>query len=74
MFLYDATRVVTVNKESDKIYHVKMYGTSDGIEHFSETFKGSYIKMKDVEQNYTATMFAVTYLDDGVFKLRVFTK
>ena len=31
-----------------------------------------FIKAKDVEQNSTGDYFALTYLNDGVFKLRTF--
>ena len=31
----------------------------------------SYIKVKEIEQNSSGTNFAIVYLDDGVFKLRV---
>lgn len=34
--------------------------------------KDSYIKVKEVEQNSNGTIFAVAYIDDGIFKLRTF--
>jgi len=30
--------------------------------------------MKDIEQNYDSSKFAVTYFDDGEFKIRTFGK
>ena len=30
--------------------------------------------MKDVEQNKTGTQYALSYIDDGVFKIRTFGK
>ena len=60
------------SKESEKSYHIKMYSIEDGEEHFEEQIEGSYIKIKDVEQNNNADKFAVCYNDDGVFMLRVF--
>lgn len=34
----------------------------------------SYIKIKDIEQNSKGDQFIAAYLDDGVFKLRIFGK
>jgi hypothetical protein len=36
--------------------------------------ENSYIKMKDVEQDSDGTKYAIAYIDDGFFKLRVFDK
>ena len=33
----------------------------------------SFIKLKEVEQNNAGDRYACTYIDDGNFKLRVFT-
>lgn len=44
---------------------------------FSESFgdgHDSYIKLKDVEQNSKGNKFAVAYLDDGKFYLRLLGK
>jgi hypothetical protein len=49
-----------------------MYNINTMALEFKEVFKGRYIKMKDVEQNLSATKFAVCYNDDGVFRLRTF--
>lgn len=32
----------------------------------------NYIKLKEIEQNSDGTIFAVAYLDDGLFKVRTF--
>jgi hypothetical protein len=72
MILADSSRTLTVSKASDKEYWIEMYNINTLVMEFSESISGNYIKMKDVEQNLTATKFAVTYNDDGIFKLRTF--
>jgi hypothetical protein len=49
-----------------------MYNINNTRKEFSEEFNGHYMKMKDVEQNDSATKFAVCYNIDGVFMLRTF--
>ena len=74
IILNDATTIVTVCKQSNKCFKVKMFGVDDGIQCFEESFTGNYVKMKEVEQNSSGNKFVVTYFDDGVFKLRSFGK
>ena len=69
---YDSSRAVTVTKESDQAYYVKMYDLETYELKFEEKFEGNYIKMKEVEQNATGKEYACVFLDDGVFKLRTF--
>ena len=71
---YDSTRAVTVTKKDDQEYYVKMYDLETYEQTFEECFFGKYIKIKEVEQNATGTLFAVVFIDDGVFKLRTFGK
>jgi hypothetical protein len=41
---------------------------------FEEKIAGTYIKLKEVEQNFNGSKFAIVYNDDGVFYLRTFGK
>lgn len=41
---------------------------------FSETIHGTYIKIKEVEQNEDGSLFCIGYSDDGNFRVRVFTQ
>ena len=34
--------------------------------------KGSYVKLKDVEQNFDGTLFALPYYDNGYWRIRIF--
>ena len=77
MITYDSTTAVTVVKKNDREYWVKQYSLSDHSLTFEEMIGGtptSYIKLKEVEQNATGSKFALTYLDDGIFRLRTFSK
>lgn len=54
-----------------------MYDLETYEKTFNEQFGGDpddYIRLKEVEQNYTGVKYAVVYVNDGKFGLRVFTK
>ena len=54
-----------------------MYDLNSLEQVFAEKIGGkpeSYIKCKEVEQNDEGTMFAAVYINDGYFRLRVFTE
>lgn len=77
LITYDSTHTVAVTKNSDSLYFIKMFH----LETYECTFKekvggteDAYIKMKDIEQNATGSKFALAYIDDGNYKLRVFGK
>lgn len=72
MITLDSSRTLCVTKASEKEYFIKMYNMETFEILFEEEFKGSYIKMKEVETNASSTKFAVAFNDDGVFKLRTF--
>ena len=74
MILSDSSRTLTVTKESESLYHIKMFCINTGALGFHERVEGKYIKIKDVEQNSDATKFVVCYNDDGVFKFRTFSR
>ena len=77
MISYDSTRAITVTKRNDREYYVKMYDLESYEMTFEEKIGGkpeSYIKLKDVEQNAIGSKFAITYFDDGKWRLRVFGK
>lgn len=46
---YDSTRAVTVTKKDNWEYFVKMYDLETYDCMFEECFKGTYIKLKEVE-------------------------
>tara|TARA_B110000285_G_C15043981_1_gene573293 strand:+ start:905 stop:1276 length:372 start_codon:yes stop_codon:yes gene_type:complete len=67
--------VLTVTKADDSEYYLKQYSLESYQMTFEEKVGGNeldFIKAKDVEQNSTGDYFALTYLNDGVFKLRTF--
>ena len=77
LITYDSTRAVTVMKKNDYEVYIKMYNLETYEETFEEMIGGredQYIKVKEVEQNSTGTMFAVVYFDDGYFRMRTFGK
>ena len=39
---------------------------------FEEKYEGTYIKVKEVEQNPNPQLFACAYFDDGLFRVRIF--
>lgn len=41
---------------------------------FVEHFRGTYIKMKEIEQNSDGNKYCIVYMDDGVWKMRIFGK
>lgn len=62
-------------KNNDREYWVKQYSLENFVVTMEECFGGkpdSYIKLREVEQNNAGNIFAVVYLDDGIFKLRTF--
>lgn len=77
MITYDSTRTILVTKEDDTAYHIRQFSLTTQELVCTERYGGtenSYIKMKDVEQNGAGTRYAIAYIDDGKFKLRVFDK
>ena len=51
-----------------------MYDINTYEKTFSEIIEGDYIKLKTVTQNYYGDEYAITYIDDGKFRLRTFKK
>ena len=49
MILSDSSRTLTVTKESDQVYWIKMYHIETQLITFEERFEGQYIKLKEVE-------------------------
>lgn len=62
---YDSTRAITVTKANEREYYVKMYDLETYELTFEECIKGTYIKLKDVEQAADGKKFAIVYNDDG---------
>lgn len=76
MIAYDSSVAIAVTKASDQECEVAMYNLKT-VEHemvFYEKYTGNYIKLKEVEQNSNGSQFCTTYIDDGLFKLRIFEK
>ena len=77
MISYDSTRAITVTKKDDREFWVRMYSLQNYEKTFEEQIGGkddSYIRLKEVEQNSTGKKYAVAFIDDGKFRLRVFGK
>ena len=68
----DSKHAVVVSKKNEKCSMVKIFNLESYERVFKEKFEGSYIKIKEVEQNFTGNFFAVAFNDDGIFKLRTF--
>jgi hypothetical protein len=74
---YDSTRAITVIKKNDREFWVMMYSLQDYVNTFTEMIGGkedSYIRCKEVQQNAAGQKYALMYVDDGKFRLRVFGK
>ena len=77
MISYDSTRSIMVTKASDREYWVRMYDLETYKKTFEEQVGGSedsFIRLKEVEQNSTGKKYAIAFIDDGQFRLRVFGK
>ena len=71
-----STRAIVICKKSDAESWVMMYDLETTRQTYMEKYGGlpnSFIKMKEVEQNGRGDRYACAYIDDGLFKLRVFT-
>ena len=72
---YNSKSAITVTKKCDREYWVKQHSLETYVDTFEEKIgngKTSYIKLKEVEQNSAGTKFAIAYLDDGRFRIRIF--
>jgi hypothetical protein len=71
MITYNSKHCITVLEHSDHLYLVRVYKleTLVFVEH---AIKGKRIRVKDIEQNNSGDQFCLTYIDDGLFKLKVF--
>lgn len=74
---YDSTRAITVIKKNDREFWVMMYSLQTYENTFTEMIGGnedSYIRCKEVQQNAAGQKYALMFVDDGKFRLRVFGK
>jgi len=74
---FDSKAAITITKKSESEYWVKMYSLTTLQQLFQEKYGGEphqYIKMKEVAQNATGDIYAMTYFDNGNFRLRTFTR
>ena len=74
MILYDSSGLLTVTKASEELYFITIYTFKSMAVQIKKEIRGKYIKMKDVEQSLDAKSFVAAYNDDGVFKLRYFSR
>ena len=66
-----------VSKRDDREVWVRMYDLESYEKTFEECIDGreeNYIRTKEVEQNSMGNKYAIVYIDDGKFRLRVFNK
>ena len=74
---YDSSRAILVTKRDDREFWVRMFDLESYEKTFEEKIGGkenSYIRAKEVEQNSTGVKYAIVFIDDGEFRLRVFSK
>ena len=72
---YNSRSACTVTKKGDREYWIKQHSLETYIDTFEEKVGGhhdSYIKLKEIEQNDAGTKFAIAYMDDGRFRIRIF--
>jgi hypothetical protein len=77
MISLDSTRVLIVCKKGEREYCIQMFDLESYKKTFDEKIGGSakdYIKIKDIEQNSRGDFYAITYFNDGKFKMRYFGK
>ena len=77
MMSYDSTRIISVQKKDNHESYVAQHCMVEKTKVFYEKFGGhkeSYIKIKEVAQNSSGTMFAACYMDNGKFRMRIFGK
>lgn len=77
MITYDSTRAITVTKKDDREFWVRMYDLETYEKTFNEQIGGeptSFIRLKEIEQNYAGNKYAMIFIDDGKFRMRVFGK
>lgn len=70
----DSTCVISVTKRNDFISYIAIYCLKTYELIFEEKIEGECIKAKEVEQNPSGTQYAIMYLDDGKYRLRLFYK
>lgn len=71
----DSTRSILIMKNSEFEFFVVMYDLESQNITFKEKVGGKphqYIKLNQVTQNESGTLFAVCYFDDGKFRIRTF--
>jgi hypothetical protein len=77
MISYDSTRAICVTKKGEREYYIQMFDLESYKKTFEEKIGGGsddFIKIKEVEQNSKGNKYALTYLNDGKFKMRNFDK
>ena len=73
-FSNDCSKIIVVVKGSDEEFSILLYCTESYQMTFSVTLEGDYIKAKQVSQNKMGNLYAISYIEDEVFKITVFNK
>lgn len=76
---YDGGKAITVSKADEFASYISMYNLDTLEKMFEEKIDSrkeqkTCIKVKEVEQNAAGKIYAVVFLDDGLFKMRTFQK
>ena len=75
----DSDSLVVLLKHSDELYKIRVFETNYfnlqlSINLGDQQNERTYIKAARIIQNYQGAMFCVPFLEDGLFKIQVFTK
>lgn len=71
---YDSKITVAITTTTPEKFMVQAFGLKDHTMKFEKTFEGEYLRMNLVDQDITGQKFAVSYQDNGRFKIAMFTQ
>jgi len=64
---YDSKYLVAACRTEHKLFEIHGYSLSTYERVFCHQFKGEYMKVNVIEQNYAGSVFVVAYQDNGKF-------
>lgn len=64
---YDSAYLVAACSSNDESFNIIGYSLGTFQEVFNHEFRGEFMKVKVIEQNYEGNVFVVAYQDDGKF-------
>ena len=70
---YDSKHAVVVLSDGDTEFELQEYDVAEAQLVFSKEYKGTYLKMNNIEQNSEGTVFAIAYQDNGSFYVNIIT-